>query len=207
MNADQHLENQLTLFFLEQEGLLEPDEYENLNGLGFVHKKSFKRFRKSIKRTIKNPGSAIKRRVKRVARAVKKVAPYAAAGAAIYFGAPYALKAAGFLGAKAKGLGSMIAGVVGGGGGMAPGQMGPPAPASSMMSPEVLQMGGQMALKALRRQGIRVQSPQGQQMVQQYVDQTAYRAEQNVTPGGTGLAKMILPAAAIGVGTVLMLKG
>ena len=57
MSPEQQLENELTLMMLSQEegGLGEFD-----GGLGFHKKikKSFKRYKKSIKNTIKNPGRA-----------------------------------------------------------------------------------------------------------------------------------------------------
>ena len=206
MSPEQQLENELTLMMLAQEddGLDGFDEFGG--GLGFHKKikKGFKRYTKSIKNTIKNPGAAIKRRVKRTVKLAKKVAPYAVAGAAMYFAAPYALLGAKYLGAKAMGLKAMMSG----GGALPEGQMGPPAPASSFMSPEVLSYAGGLAKMAMKRQGVNVQSPQAQRAIQQYVDSTAMRAQQGVVPGGTGteLTKYLIPAAA-GVAAILMLKG
>ena len=198
MTPEQQLENDIMALMIPQDGT----ELEGYGELGFL-KKAFKRYRKSIKNTIKNPVKALKRRVKRTVKLTKKVVPYAVAGAALYYGAPYALMAGKFLAAKASGVKAMV---------MNAGeeQMGPPAPASSFMSPEVLSMAGGLARQAMQRQGVKMQSPQAQQAVQRYVDATAMRAQQGVVPGGVGamgnLTKYLLPAA-VGVGTVLMLKG
>lgn len=202
MTPEQQLENEMIMIMMEQD---QGGEMNGISNLGFF-KKSFKRFKRSVRNTVKNPVKAYKKRVKRVVKAAKKAAPYAVAGAALYYGAPYAIMAGKYLGAKAMGVKAMIgaAGAAGAGGE----QMGPPAPASSFMSPEVLSMAGGLARQAMRRQGVNVQSPQAQQAVQQYVDATAMRAQQGVVPGGMGdgLTKYLLPAA-VGVGTVLMLKG
>jgi len=182
MSPEKQLEATLTTIFSDQENAVNDD------GLGFVHRK-VSRF--------------VKKKVKRVAKIVKKVAPYAAAGAAVYFAAPYALSGAKFLGAKAMGLKSMVMGA----GALSGGQMGPPAPATSLISPEVLKMGGQLAIQGMRQRGVNVNSPQGQQAVQQYVDQSLYRAERNVTPNKPfNMTNLLIPAV-VGVGAVLMLKG
>jgi hypothetical protein len=212
MSPDQLLTDDLTVLFLQKEGRL-PIENDEV-GLGFL-KKSFKRLRRSTKNIIRNPGRAIKKRVKRIAKVVKKVAPYAAGAAALYFGAPYALAGAKFLGAKAAGMVSMFGSKIMGGpaqdGGtfLTDGQMGPPLPPggiSSMISPEVLSFAGSLAKQQLMRRGINMKSPRAQETVQRYVNAEAYRAENAVTSStGFDIKKWLIPAA-VGAGVFMMVK-
>lgn len=213
MSPEQQLENELMAIALERYQLDGYDDYgdydDGVDGLGFTHKRIKKRLKRrlrKVKRTLKNPVKELKKDIKRAVKITKKAAPYVAAAAAIYFGAPYALAAGKFMGAKGAGLAMMAANARG----AAPQQMGPPEPADSMISPEVLSMAGGLARQALMRQGVRMQSPQAQQAVQRYVDNTAMRAYQGVVPGAAspiaGMTKYLLPAAAV-VGAVLMVKG
>lgn len=166
-------------FSREIEAILAEQQDANLGGL-------FKKFRKALKR---------------VKKIVKKVAPVVAAGAAMYYGAPYAI-------AAAKSAGNWVSSKYAAA--TAPqvtGEMGPPAPATSMMSPQVISLATNLAKRQLRSQGVNVKSPRANAAIDRYMEGTMQNMQQRVVPSpATDYKKFIIPAIAAG-GAVLLLKG
>jgi len=157
--------------------------------------KSFRKLKKSLKK-----------RVKFVAKTVKKVAPYAAAAAAMYYGAPYALMAAKSVGGAISGGYARVKNMVTAAP-MVAGEMGPPEPQSSFMSPKVLGLATQFAKRELSRGGVNMRSPQAQVALNRYMTGTMQNMQRRVAPTpATDISKFILPAVAAG-GAILMMKG
>jgi len=175
----------------------------------------FKKLRKAVKKVAKqtNPIAVAKRVVKvtkkvakKTFKAVKKVAPYAAAGAAVYFGAPY-LMAGGT--ALYNGAKNMIGGAV------SPAIAGGKSIAGTALKAAAVTKATQLATKLLVKDGVKMQSPESQQALQQYM---AEQTQQYMPPPPpivepengeyvpepkTDLMKYALPAAAVVAALVL----
>jgi hypothetical protein len=174
-----------------------------LSGWGKKFRKSFKKLRKKIspKKIIKRVVKVTKKVASKTFKAVKKVAPYAAAGAAIYYGAPYLMKGGSFLYNKAAGMM---------GGAVSPAVASGKTIAGGALTAAATQRATQIATRLLiKNDGVNMQSPESQAALQQYMaQQTAqmmppppgvvqpqggrYKPEQK-----TDLMKYALPAAGL----------
>ena len=131
----------------------------------------FKKLKKGLKKAAKSvsPAKIIKKSLsitnkvaKKTLKAVKKVAPYAAAGAAIYFGAPY-LAAGGT--ALYNGAKNMIGGAV------SPALTSGKAIAGKALTTAATVKATQIATKLLTKDGVNMRSPESQQALQQYMSE------------------------------------
>ena len=144
-----------------------------------------------------------------VVKTVKKVAPIAAAGAALYYGAPYLMKGGKALitGAK-KIFGSDVNKAV------AEGQQ---IPGGDLQNAAIKKATG-LASQLLQKQGVKMQSPQSQQLLREYMENETRQVMpppgQMVVPQGgryqpvkekkgLDLAKLAIPAAAVGAALLL----
>jgi hypothetical protein len=169
----------------------------------------FKKLKKGISKIAKhaNPVAVVKTSLKitkkvakKTLKAVKKAAPYAAAGAAIYFGAPYLLAGGTALYNGAK---NMMGGAV------SPALSGGKAIAGKALTAAATAKATQIATKLLTKDGVNMKSPESQQALQQYMaEQTAQymppppavvepeNGEYNPAPK-TDLIKYALPVAGL----------
>lgn len=176
----------------------------------------FKKLKKKVKKIAKKvaPGKLIgkvlkvtKKVAKKTLKVVKKVAPYAAAGAAIYFGAPYLMAGGSALYGAAK---NMIGGAV------SPAIAGGKSIAGTALKGAAVAKATQYATKLLAGKGVQMKSPESQAALQQYMAQETRqymppppgvvqgRGGQYAPAPKTDLLKYALPAAALVGGALLL---
>jgi len=183
--------------------------------MGGLFKKMKKKLRKAVKkigvgRAVKSAVRITKKVANKTFKVVKKVAPYAAAGAALYYGAPYLMKGGSYLYDKAAGL---I------GGSVAPAMQAGQQIAGSALQSAAANRATQYATQMLSNQGINMASPESQAALSQYMQQQTpqympppppqvqpyggkYQPEKPAAPDWT---KYALPAAGV-LATALLLK-